>query len=365
MSEPGDDLPRSPSGRVPRWVRDEAARRGAAPRTWEPEDPPAWRGTDAPLVPGTTSRPPAPPVTGPLGGVVPDVPYRPPARPAQQPWPAQRRAPRNRRLVPFLVALLLAAPFTLQVWRWVDAHPDLASIGESLLASPDELRAQAGPPPGLGEAGSPIGAPPAVDPLGGAYAFSETQTVAGEQVPVAWSPCRPIRYVVTGAPEGFAASVAGVLAEVTAATGLVFVDGGATDEPVTSERDAYQPDRYGERWAPVLLGFADETSEPVLAGDVAGVGGPAWVSGDDGVRVYVSGAVVLDAETLADPSLPDGTPSWLSTLRHEVAHVVGLDHVDDPSQLMNPEMSAAVTTFQAGDRAGLAALGRGVCAPDL
>lgn len=336
---PADDLPRSPSGRVPRWVLDEAERRRTQAPTWSPD--------------GSWPPPPAPP------------PYAPPAAP--QPWPGEQRAPRNRRLVPLLVSLLVAAPLGLQVWRWVEAHPDLASIGESLLASPEELRGMAGPPPGLGEADTPIGAPPAVDPDGGAYAFSLTQAVGGAQVPVAWSPCRPIRYVVnpTGAPEGFAASVAGVLAEVTAATGLVFVDDGSTDEPVTSERDAYQPDRYGERWAPVLLGFADETTEPVLAGDVAGVGGPAWVSGADDVRVYVSGAVVLDTETLADPTLPDGTPPWLSTLRHEVAHVIGLDHVHDPSQLMNPEMSAAVTTFQAGDRAGLAALGQGVCAPDL
>lgn len=360
MSTPGDDLPRSPSGRVPRWVVEEAAQRGTAPRTWVPQDVPAWQPSDAPLPPGAT-----PPPAEAYAARPPAVPYRP-LVPRDAAWPAQR-PPRNRRVVPLLVCLLLASPFALQLWRWVDAHPDAASVWQELLASPDELRTLAGPPPGLGEADGPIGVPPDVDPAGGAHAFSAVQVVDGVEVPVAWSACRPIRYVVNpvGAPDGFATAVAGVLAEVTAATGLPFVDAGTTDEPVTSEREGYQPDRYGERWAPVLLGFADEVADPALAGNVAGVGGAAWAEGPDGVRVYVSGAVVLDADTLADPTLPDGTPSWVPTLRHEVAHVLGLDHVADPTQLMNPEMTPGVTTFQAGDRAGLAALGRGVCAPEL
>ncbi|QGQ19854.1 peptidase [Cellulomonas sp. JZ18] len=325
MSTP-DDLPRAPSGRIPQWVVDDARRADDA-----------RRGPGAPASPPTS-------------------------------WGVQdaRRA-RGRRLVPLLVALLLASPLAVQLVRWVEAHPDLGSVWESLTASPGELRALGGPPPGQGEAPVPIGTPPSVDPAGGAYAFSATQVVDGVEVPVAWSPCRPIRYVVNpaGAPDGFAATVGAVMAEVTAATGLQVLDVGSTDEPVTTDRPAYQPDRYGERWAPVLLGFADESTEPLLAGDVAGLGGPATAERPDGVRVHVSGAVVLDAATLADPPLPDGTPSWLPTLRHEVAHVLGLDHVDDATQLMHPRRSHAVTTFQAGDRAGLAALGRGVCAPDL
>lgn len=49
---------------------------------------------------------------------------------------------------------------------------------------------------------------------------------------------------------------------------------------------------------------------------------------------------------------------------HELAHVVGLDHVDDPTQLMNPE-GTGVTEFAAGDLAGLAVLGGGQCVPEL
>lgn len=49
---------------------------------------------------------------------------------------------------------------------------------------------------------------------------------------------------------------------------------------------------------------------------------------------------------------------------HELANVVGLDHVDDPTQLMNPE-GTNVTEFAAGDLAGLARLGGGQCVPEL
>jgi len=51
-------------------------------------------------------------------------------------------------------------------------------------------------------------------------------------------------------------------------------------------------------------------------------------------------------------------------LRHELGHVVGLDHVGDRDQMMHPS-SSDVLTFQEGDLAGLAQLGEGACAPGL
>ena len=35
----------------------------------------------------------------------------------------------------------------------------------------------------------------------------------------------------------------------------------------------FQPDRYGDQWAPVLIAWTDESVITDLAGDVAGVGG--------------------------------------------------------------------------------------------
>lgn len=45
----------------------------------------------------------------------------------------------------------------------------------------------------------------------------------------------------------------------------------------------------------------------------------------------------------------------------ELAHVVGLDHVHAPGELMQPTGDESVTSWGDGDRTGLAALGRGAC----
>jgi hypothetical protein len=53
-----------------------------------------------------------------------------------------------------------------------------------------------------------------------------------------------------------------------------------------------------------------------------------------------------------------------ATIQHELAHIVGLGHTQDKSQLM-AEVSNGQADFGAGDLIGLAALGTGPCAPRL
>jgi hypothetical protein len=178
--------------------------------------------------------------------------------------------------------------------------------------------------------------------------------------PAGFSPCRPWPVVVNlaGAPPGAYELVAGVVATVSQATGVVFVLEGTTDEPVSAQetRRAYQPERYGQRWAPILIGWAPSTEE-----NAAGQGGPQGVTlSDTGMTHYVTGFVAID---------PDGTsnqdPVTLrAILLHELAHVVGLNHVSDPTQLMAPVYQGQ-REFQIGDLAGLAAVGSGSCSPDL
>ena len=62
---------------------------------------------------------------------------------------------------------------------------------------------------------------------------------------------------------------------------------------------------------------------------------------------------------------PRGNKIVEAVVLHELAHVVGLNHVTSPSNLMNTELEPGVTDFAAGDLTGLAALGRGTCLPDL
>jgi hypothetical protein len=78
---------------------------------------------------------------------------------------------------------------------------------------------------------------------------------------------------------------------------------------------------------------------------------------DDGQRVFVTGQVVLNADKTLLPMFEDRHASWGAVLLHELGHLVGLGHVDDPAQLMAPTPGFGEVRFGAGDRAGLAAVG--------
>jgi predicted Zn-dependent protease len=56
----------------------------------------------------------------------------------------------------------------------------------------------------------------------------------------------------------------------------------------------------------------------------------------------------------------DGRENVQAVVMHELGHVLGLDHVDDPGELMHGE-NVGQTEFGPGDRAGLTALGAGRC----
>lgn len=188
------------------------------------------------------------------------------------------------------------------------------------------------PPPGFEAASSPLGLPPAAGP---------------------------------GTARGTDQLSQQSVAAVSAATGLQFVYDGVTSEAPSKDRKAYQPDRYGKKWAPVLSAWSTPEETPGLAGRVAGIGGSSSLRVQGEPYVYVTGQVRLDApgmmETLA---FPNGPALVRAIIMHELAHVVGLDHVNDPSQLMYQENNGQLD-FGAGDRAGLALVGTGKCVPRI
>jgi hypothetical protein len=337
VSIPPGDLPRSPTRRVPQWVLDEAAGRNPV---WTPDGLPS---------------------AAPLGI----------AEPARYARPGHTHA-RWKYLSLIVVAVLSLVPVVqwLAQYRPVDLGPDYSGVVLSRSASelpPAVETNRRSPAAGFEETGAPLGTASVVAAPSTSYRFLSTELTAAEgTVPDTWSPCRPIHFVVytRGAPKGFVDQVVAAMGALSVATGLVFVNDGLTDERPSADRNSYQPTRYGDRWAPVIIGFADEATYPGLKGSVVGRGGPQPIrESRTGTYRYVSGTVVLDTTLLLQRD-QGGVPVYVQVLRHELGHLIGLDHVNDETQLMNPTTGDAFT-YQAGDLAGLAKLGQGFCAPDL
>ena len=202
--------------------------------------------------------------------------------------------------------------------------------------------------------------PEVVSNTTGAFAYAAME--GGD--PVTYSPCGSIPLVVNSEqmPSGAGGLVEDAVGRVASLTGLdVYVEGG-TNEQASPGRRAPRHDRYGNRWAPVLLAWSNPSQEPALVGDVAGVGGSTTsATTASGRPRYVTGAIALDSPTLARMlGLPHGRALVRAVIMHELGHVVGLAHVDDPSELMNRD-NIGVTDFGPGDREGLANIGAGPC----
>ena len=309
---PPPDLPRSRTGRTPRWVLDEVAGRA-------PVDDLPWRA--APLTP---------------------------AEPVRRPrW--------GRALSIAVVGSLVALTVVVGPQGSVQAVRDAVSGSTAgMVAGRDRPTPRAS----SGERLAPPVTPPGVSD---AYAFLATG-FGGD--PVTYDPCQPIPYVVRpdGAPPGGDAVIAEAVRRTEAATGLRFIAEGTTEEAPSDDREPFQPDRYGNRWAPVLIAWSDPSEVPGLAGRVAGLGGSTPVLTPTGAQVLVTGEVTLDAATMRELfSSREGVEAARAVIQHELGHLVGLDHVEDPTQLMHGDGHPGIVDFAAGDLAGLARLGAGPC----
>lgn len=199
------------------------------------------------------------------------------------------------------------------------------------------------------------------------YAFLETRP--GGCQPVRFNPCEPIHYVVNAAlaPPGATDDMQKAIEVVEAVTGVDFVNDGPTDEPASVGRRISQPQRYGSRWAPVLIvwdhggPYRMETTNPA--------GGRSFPV--DGA--YVSGVLIVNIDATAEDhgharpvnGFGEGT-TWGRVFIHEIGHLLGLGHVARSDQIMFTELGVQTgnAEFHAGDLAGLRVLGKeGGCLP--
>ena len=325
-----DGVPRSRSGRVPQWVVDEAL--GGPPRHSVP-----WRGSyESALAEQRRDR-------------------------DRQRRLGQRRSS-GRLKWSTGVTLSITVLAVVGAAAWLQATGTLTpSVGNTFTSRPANW-----PTPSHEESDRSLGTPAPLLAASGSYRFVAHQ--ADGTTPVAYDPCRPIHYVVRhqGAPAGGDQIVTSAVALISKATGLRFVSDGGTSEAPSRQRPSYQPERYGDRWAPVLISWVTPSENPDFAADVTGEGGSTHTGLPNQPTAYVTGAVQLDAGQIAAIlKRSQGKQVVRAIVLHELGHLVGLDHVTDTKQLMYPQSQAGVTGFGAGDLAGLAALGRGACLPDL
>jgi hypothetical protein len=312
---PDDALPRSPTGRVPQWVIDE--RSGRAPTTIEP-----WRS--AHVVDIRNNR---------------------------------RGRPRRSWSTGVSVTVVLLLLGGVAAWDWAKGTQPAHLASARPTGWPSAVR---------DPSTSPLGSPEPPASTNTSFGFVALET--DNRTPVRYDPCRPIHYVVRpqGEPIGGDAIISDAVARISRATGLQFQPDGATDEAPSSGRAPFQPDRYGDRWAPVLITWSTVAEAPDLAADVLGEAGSERVGFTDGPSVYVTGLVQLDARQFAETlAHPGGAQIARAAVIHELGHLVGLAHVSDRSQLMYPQIEPNVLDLAAGDLTGLSELGRGPCVPGI
>ena len=264
-----------------------------------------------------------------------------------------RTSRRNRRLgVALAVIIGLAAASAVAVV--VRTQPEHAVADR--LDAPDYYRDA-----------EPLGTPPPAPEGTGGYEFLGRQG-DGTGDPIAYDPCVAIHYVVRpdGAPNGGDALLRAAIAEVSRATGLTFTADGTTSRAPQAKLEIFELNTAVFR--PVLVAWSDERESPDLAGAVLGYAGSGyfegnmWAPEEPGTRRYVTGQVVLDREEIGGMLIDrHGRAHVRALIEHELGHLVGLAHVNDPSQLMQEYLDDGITEYRDGDLRGLHRLGTGHC----
>ncbi len=185
------------------------------------------------------------------------------------------------------------------------------------------------------------GGPPVTQP------FNFSKLLGG--APVRWNPCAAIHYSVNlgGYDGSFRQVITEAVERLEAATGLLLVPVGDTTYMPTSANGGQFPFATSD----MVIALGDEIQSDLVLGNIIGRTVITYFT------TIFRATVVIDMGGVVKNQPWSGNGPG-AVLLHELAHAVGLDHVPDPTQLMNAFASPnGPTTYGAGDLTGLWQLG--------
>lgn len=165
--------------------------------------------------------------------------------------------------------------------------------------------------------------------------------------------CAPITYRINtnNMYRGFPRLLRKVFAEISAITGHTFVHDGRTTHTFLSKKG------YPDLDPDVVLTIAFAKPRQLRdfkRSSALGIGGQRFAGG----WATAGGAVFRVDDWVTRYRYPKPRRAVAGLVRHEIGHAMGLDHYADGVQVMHPGLLHELSgRFEAGDRAGLAALG--------
>ena len=121
----------------------------------------------------------------------------------------------------------------------------------------------------------------------------------------------------------------------------------------------------GPAAAMAVIGFSDPYDTPIFRGGTIGIGGIGpnvsglpveRTGGDDFAWIVRGGFALIDISDIIDPAQIE------SAFTHEIAHMLGIDHVNSIGELMRPVISnPPQTSYGNGDKNGLYSIGAPQC----
>jgi hypothetical protein len=188
-----------------------------------------------------------------------------------------------------------------------------------------------------------------------AYAFMDTQ----DGRPVTYSSCGLLQVAVypAGGPPDAEQLVREAVAQMRSATGLDIVVIGSFGGHAPGWNFQAAPIHPDD---PISVSWQDGAAIARMTDDVAGLGGSPVVDNAYGGRQRVAGTIALSRSVYRGLEERGEHDQALAILLHEFGHVLGLDHVSSPGELMY-EDNIGRTTLGPGDLEGLRLLGQGPC----